>query len=636
MSFSIGTVVGPYEIVERVGQGGMATVYKAHHAKLDRHVAIKVLHPAFRDDDAFLRRFGREARLVASLDHPHIVPIYDFAEHEGQPYLVMRYVDGETLKERRERGAMGAAEVGELITAVSSALDYAHNKGILHRDIKPSNILLDSSGKAYLTDFGLARLSHVGETTISHDTIVGTPHYISPEQAKGVKNLDQRTDIYSFGVIVYQLLTGQVPFQSETPYAVVHSHIFDKPPQPRVLNPAISEELEEALLVALSKSPNGRFPTAGTFAEIIVPALTALPDLSTPTIAPDYPDLPPLPDLSELEESSQSMSTIPMMQSASTTRAKGDEGPKRPFFRRILPAFLVLLLLVAALFIVRRVQQNNNTATPLPTTAPSAVVDVPDIITATDEPQPTPPATEEPPPPTLASEPVDAVPTPDLTAVPALEAIRALPNVRLRDATVEQLYEEIAADPDNGALYVNLVAAYIVSGQTQQARQLIDIIFDDSRPLAYQRAAEELLTAEQPVFAMLVLADAVNEFPNDVNITQMLMLTLILNDESDSAVQELLKRTDDRPRNGTIRGMAAAFSAYRDGDYSQALEHIQRAKQQAQPAALANLVYLEGLIHIQLEDRAEALAAFEEALTLNPPPWLKTRIEGNIARLTDQ
>jgi serine/threonine protein kinase/tetratricopeptide (TPR) repeat protein len=267
MSFNAGETVGAYRIIEQLGQGGMATVYKAYHASLDRYVALKVLHPAFTADANFLARFQREARVVARLEHPNIVPIYDYSEHNGHPYLVMKYIEGETLKARIARGALDAQELITIIEAVGAGLAYAHKRGILHRDIKPSNVLLTSEGEIYLADFGLARIAQSGESTISSDGVLGTPQYISPEQAVGKKELDEGTDIYSLGVILYELTVGKVPFSADTPFSVIHDHIYTPLPLPSAVNSHITAELERVLLKALAKDRADRFPD--------VPALVA-------------------------------------------------------------------------------------------------------------------------------------------------------------------------------------------------------------------------------------------------------------------------------------------------------------------------------------------------------------------------
>ena len=259
MPFAVGENVGAYRILEQLGQGGMATVYKAYHAALDRYVALKVLHPAFHEDRTFTGRFQREARVVAKLEHPNIVPIYDYAEHEGRPYLVMKFIEGETLKSRLARGSLSAEEINRVVDAVGSALAYAHAQGILHRDIKPSNVLIATDGQMYLADFGLARIAQAGESTLSSDSIMGTPQYISPEQARGDKNLDAGTDIYSFGVMLYEMVVGQVPFSADTPFSIIHDHIYSPLPLPRAINPTVPESVERVLLKALAKDRKDRY-----------------------------------------------------------------------------------------------------------------------------------------------------------------------------------------------------------------------------------------------------------------------------------------------------------------------------------------------------------------------------------------
>lgn len=259
MSFNDGENVGPYRIIEQLGQGGMATVYKAYHAALDRYVAIKALHPAFGEDQSFLARFQREARLVAKLEHPNIVPVYDYSEHEGRPYLVMKFIEGDTLKARLTKGPLTASEIENIVETVGSALAYAHKQGILHRDIKPSNVLVANDGQLYLADFGLARIAQSGESTLSSDMIMGTPQYISPEQAMGKKDLDEGTDIYSFGVMIYEMVVGQVPFNADTPFSIIHDHIYSPLPMPRSVNPKVPESVERVLLKALAKDRADRY-----------------------------------------------------------------------------------------------------------------------------------------------------------------------------------------------------------------------------------------------------------------------------------------------------------------------------------------------------------------------------------------
>ncbi len=292
MSFNPGEQVGPYRVIEQLGQGGMATVYKAYHPALDRYVALKVLHPAFLEDRNFHARFSREAKLVARLEHPNIVPIYDYAEHEGRPYLVMKYIEGITLKARITSSSPSNEEVLRVVEAVGAALTYAHKHGILHRDVKPSNVILSSDGQIYLADFGLARIAQSGETTLTSDMVIGTPQYISPEQALGKKDLDEGTDIYSFGVMMYEMTVGRVPFSADTPFSIIHDHIYTPLPLPSVVNPSVTAELERVLLKALAKERADRYETVASFVSAFSQAwidqtgyastiLTSSPDAST-------------------------------------------------------------------------------------------------------------------------------------------------------------------------------------------------------------------------------------------------------------------------------------------------------------------------------------------------------------------
>jgi serine/threonine protein kinase len=259
MPFRVGETVGPYRILEQLGQGGMATVFKAYHAALDRYVAIKVLHPAFQEDKNFHARFQREARVVASLEHPNIVPVYDYAGEGTYPYLVMKFIEGETLKARLETGPLSDGETLGVVDAVGGALAYAHQMGVLHRDIKPSNVIIARGGRIYLADFGLARIAQSGTSTLTSDMIVGTPQYISPEQATGRKDLDAGTDIYSFGVMLYEIAVGRVPFNADTPYSIIHDHIYAPLPLPRDLNPMLHLDVERVLLKSLAKDRADRY-----------------------------------------------------------------------------------------------------------------------------------------------------------------------------------------------------------------------------------------------------------------------------------------------------------------------------------------------------------------------------------------
>lgn len=261
MTFKPGENVGPYQVIAQLGQGGMASVYKAYHPALDRYVALKVMHQAFNQDSTFISRFQREARVVAKLEHPNIVPVYDFADHAGSPFLVMKFIEGDTLKARLNRGPLNAREIELVADTVGSALAYAHKQGVLHRDVKPSNVLISGDGIMYLADFGLARIVQAVESTLSADAIMGTPQYISPEQAMGKKDLDGRTDIYSLGVMLYEMVVGRVPFNADTPFSIIHDHIYTPLPLPQSVNSSVPEPVQRVLLKSLAKDRDDRFQT---------------------------------------------------------------------------------------------------------------------------------------------------------------------------------------------------------------------------------------------------------------------------------------------------------------------------------------------------------------------------------------
>ena len=262
----VGSRLGPYEIIEEIGRGGMATVYRAYQPSVDRYVAVKIIHRAIATDTGALERFQREARLIARLEHPHLLPVYDYNGEHDPPYIVMRYLEGGTIKDALEDGALPLTDVIHVLRQISAALDYAHRQGVIHRDIKPSNVMIDIDGNAFLMDFGIARLMETSAGITQPGFAVGTPTYMSPEQGMGLATVDGRSDIYALGVLAFQMLTGEVPFKDDNPMAVILQHIHNTPPTPSSLNPALPPEVDAVLVRALAKQPDDRYQTAGALA----------------------------------------------------------------------------------------------------------------------------------------------------------------------------------------------------------------------------------------------------------------------------------------------------------------------------------------------------------------------------------
>lgn len=260
------TQIGRYEIQEEIGKGAMGHVYAAHDPFVKRKVAIKLLPRAVVMDNDVLIRFQREAEIVANLQHACIVSVYDFGEHENQPYIVMHYMAGGALKERLEDAVLSLNDAAAIIERVAEGLDVAHGQGIIHRDIKPGNILFDQAGQAFLADFGIAKIQEDYAQQLTVNMVLGTPEYMSPEQVRGQEHLDGRSDVYGLGVVTFQMLTGRYPFRANTPMGTAVSHLMDPIPNICIMREELPAESDWLMKKVLAKEPEKRFQTAGEFA----------------------------------------------------------------------------------------------------------------------------------------------------------------------------------------------------------------------------------------------------------------------------------------------------------------------------------------------------------------------------------
>ncbi len=285
---------GRYQIREKLGEGGFGAVFHAFDPRFKRDVALKVLPRQSLDNPELKMRFEREAQTVAILEHAAIVPVYDFGEENEQPYLVMRYLSGGTLSQRLQQDPLPMPEIIRIISRLAPALTEAHNKGIIHRDLKPDNIMFDRRDDPFITDFGLAKLNQSSVMMTSGNVVMGTPAYMSPEQARGESVIDGRSDIYALGVILFEMLTGQLPFQSSTPVGMVMKHIMEPVPRILTVNPNLPSGCESVINQAMAKEPKDRFPSAIHFANsLIVSAQQA--SGGSPTGAPLTGGLTPIP-----------------------------------------------------------------------------------------------------------------------------------------------------------------------------------------------------------------------------------------------------------------------------------------------------------------------------------------------------
>jgi serine/threonine protein kinase len=484
--------IGRYEIKSKIARGGMATVFHAYDPRFERDVAIKVLPAAFLHDPQFRVRFEREAKMIALLEHPAIVPVYDFGEDDGTPYIVMRYMSGGTLTDRLTGEPLQLAETAQIVFRLAPALDAAHARGIIHRDMKPGNVLFDQYGNAYLSDFGIARLAAANSATLTGESILGTPTYMSPEQVQGEKGIDGRSDIYALGVMVYQMLAGQVPYQADTPAKVMMMHVLQPTPTLQKVRPDLPVECDMLIQRSMAKSPDDRYTSAGEFSaalEAAVHGIPGMPSLTASRSTPVNPDTANRPDF-QMPTAAASGSTVvapgatvvssPTMldsgggKTGSRTPAPAAAGQAAPAARSGLPVMalvaIVLCLLLGGVGAALAYAGSQGSG-PLAMLAPASATPV-----LSDTPVPTAlivsAATEVPPSPVPPTDtPVPASPTATIPAASDTPAITATPT-------------PVAVGPTIGGAdlvaYINAKDIWVASLDGKLLEQLTDDKVDKS------------------------------------------------------------------------------------------------------------------------------------------------------------
>lgn len=464
----VGQAIGKYRIIERLGRGGMAEVYKGYDENLERFVAIKVMHPFLASEEDFIRRFRREAKAMAALNHPNIVKVYDFDTSGARSYIVMEYLGVGTLKDKQEDLARKGQQISlvealQIVLQITDALAFAHSRGMIHRDIKPPNIMFNDHGAAVLTDFGIAKVAS-GPSFTQTGAMIGSPAYMSPEQGLG-KPGDERSDIYSLGVLFYQLVTGRLPYAADTPLAVVLKHVNEPVPDPTQLNPAIPTGIRTVVTTAMAKNPEERYQSAKEMADALREVLRsgdpALANAMPAELLKEQPTPPPMsgatPAHSRITDSgtrqvidktqavASQRTVVATAGSADATQVGVSTGATPlptpvPSGRKIpwipigaVALILIILLAVVGSFILNG--QRGNDETPTPTEAVAIVEDetpTPVVEENNDEDETTPTVAivvaEETPTLTPTDNPIDEVATP--TLIPT--------NTTTPDATLTQ------------------------------------------------------------------------------------------------------------------------------------------------------------------------------------------------------
>jgi tRNA A-37 threonylcarbamoyl transferase component Bud32 len=517
LNLAPGSTFGPYKILEPLGRGGMASVFKAYEPALDRYVALKVLPAESVLDEASAERFRREAKVIARLEHPNITPIHGFGidERTNVPWMAMRLINGGTLSSRLTMRITPPRVVG-ILRGVADALDYAHAKGVMHRDVKPANILLDEAGRVYLADFGIARLVEGATALTAAGLISGTPSYMAPEQATGV-NVDHRVDVYALGVVAYEALAGRVPFAGENPIDVLMKHVQAPVPDAPDLPPAVMDVLRRAM----AKKADDRWQSAGEFITALEAAVGAMPERAAPITDPALlavtaPGAGPtaVPRRTSAAATGADIPTRVAATRVSAATAVDGAGPWRPGLLIVMAGVLGVIALVLGLGLYVFLGRGKPVADGAAAVAPPPPAAPASLPPATRPPASLPPesvsASAPPglPPPTLRPAPVTTRPAPAMAAAPPVTS--APTTVAPAPATRSLRLDVSASQPSFGAQSAAMEIDVSVDGRPMKTYTLR---FDGTTPFARSRRRQVYEVPGVPVgrrtVAVLARADGV-------------------------------------------------------------------------------------------------------------------------------
>lgn len=416
--------INRYEIRSQLGAGGMATVFHAYDPSFERDVAIKVLPESMLLDPQFRTRFTREAKAIARLEHPAIVPVYDVGEENSQPYIVMRYMAGGSLADKITNGQLTLEECAQIINRLAPALDAAHSKGIIHRDLKPGNVLFDNYGNSFLSDFGIARVGSTEGTQLTGNFILGTPAYMSPEQARGEPDLDGRSDVYSLGATLFEMLSGRVPYESDTPMGQALKHIMEPVPNILEIKPDLPVEVQDVIAKSMEKDRNLRYSSATEMAKALIALVDREQGIATSVTRAEDQARPDAVSHARDFNLPATELVQPMQETVSVEQAPPIEiQKKRPNFLVLgIVSIVVIAIIVIGGIVIRPIlagspptSSDNQSATL--TAQAGAIVEVTPTETPTNVPEPT-----ETPEPTATDEAVSSTPTEEVIDEPTATA----------------------------------------------------------------------------------------------------------------------------------------------------------------------------------------------------------------------